>query len=430
MTPTALDLGAIPPGFSGTAFFLVRNNAQVELAIGQAAGVDALDAPFSFDADTCSGQVLAPFASCAITIAFSPLTEAEFLDTFDLPSNDPEEPTISLTVSGRSTDVPSDLDIRSAWDFGEQPLNSETTYSFRAINLGTGILVFGDIGVADPVEPPFEIVDETCSNSGVLPLEECSITVVYAPVSGTEHMDSFEVSSNDPLEPVVTVQLAGKVAQGEIEFSPLVPFGEIPVGGGRGVGIGVRNVGGGFLEIGNLGATDPLEPPFEVNIDECSGQTLPPNAGDDSTCRLNMAFTPSAVGEFEDTLSIPSSDPDRPNATLTVTGAGVAPSIKTPPLLLFGLQPPGSETTKTVRVGNDGNAPLEIGTVSSVGPAFAVVTDDCSNSSVLPQTTCVMEIAFSPGAAGIFRGRIDIPSNDPVTPTARFFTLGRGAPSE
>ena len=87
----------------------------------------------------------------------------------------------------------------------------------------------------------------------------------------------------------------------------------------------------------------------------------------------------------------------------------------------FGSVSLGQDSTQTtVTVTNHGGEPLIIGRASLGGanPApFAITSDSCSNATVSAGDTCTIGVRFSPTAAGAQTAELDLPSNDPSSPT-------------
>jgi MYXO-CTERM domain-containing protein len=81
----------------------VTNTGTADLFIGQVAAANPLEAPFSVSSDTCSGRSLAPAATCSLVIRFVPGAPRGFNDSFNIPSNDPDETSIIVTVTGTGT---------------------------------------------------------------------------------------------------------------------------------------------------------------------------------------------------------------------------------------------------------------------------------------------------------------------------------------
>ena len=78
----------------------MSNNGTDNLTIGQVAAANPLAAPFSIVIDDCSGQTIPPGDNRTLTVRFSPTVDGSFSDSFDIPSNDPDTPTVTVTLTG------------------------------------------------------------------------------------------------------------------------------------------------------------------------------------------------------------------------------------------------------------------------------------------------------------------------------------------
>ena len=90
-----------------------------------------------------------------------------------------------------------------------------------------------------------------------------------------------------------------------------------------------------------------------------------------------------------------------------------------------------TSTDHTFTISNDGQAILEIGTLSITGPdasAFALQNDGCSGQSVVAEGTCTFEVVFSPAAVGNKNATLSIPSDDPDTATVSVSLSGNAIP--
>jgi hypothetical protein len=95
-----VPFGSVAVGDTADQTVTVTNDGSLNLDIGTLAGADALEAPFSFVTDNCSGQILSPAASCTAVVRFSPTAPGSFADSFDIPSNDSNEDPVTVEVSG------------------------------------------------------------------------------------------------------------------------------------------------------------------------------------------------------------------------------------------------------------------------------------------------------------------------------------------
>ncbi len=100
VAPVSVNFGTVNAGNALSKTLTVRNNGTADLIIGGIAQADQVAAPFSITTDNCSGQTLAPTASCTLIIRFTPALAGNFSDTFDIPSNDPDENLITVSLSG------------------------------------------------------------------------------------------------------------------------------------------------------------------------------------------------------------------------------------------------------------------------------------------------------------------------------------------
>ena len=97
-----VDCGDQTAGSARDHTVTLRNDGGADLTIGTVAASDPLGAPFSIAADGCSNQTLAKEASCTITVRCAPGATSTFGDTFDIPSDDPTNPTITFAVGAHA----------------------------------------------------------------------------------------------------------------------------------------------------------------------------------------------------------------------------------------------------------------------------------------------------------------------------------------
>lgn len=96
-----VPFGNITEGSFSNSTVTVTNDGNSELVIGSMALADPLINEFTILNDNCSGQIIIASGSCTFTVSFSPASPGTFSDTFDIPSNDPDEDPVTVTVSGK-----------------------------------------------------------------------------------------------------------------------------------------------------------------------------------------------------------------------------------------------------------------------------------------------------------------------------------------
>lgn len=318
----------------------VINDGNADLSIGNIAVADALAVPFTLDADNCTGQTLTPAANCTLTIRFSPPSTGYFSDSFDIPSDDPNENPVTVNVDGTGIGLPvPDItvtdsiapvnDLQVLFGNVSQTMSSDETVTIT--NDGNANLVIGNIAVLDGLLAPFSILNDNCSVQTVAPAASCTLTVRFAPTSTGAFTDSFDIPSDDADEASVTVNLAGT---GTLEAMPditvsdsVVPTNDLQVQFGNvsqvtfsDKTVTVSNDGNADLNVGNIAVVDILQPPFSILNDNCSGVIVAPA----SNCTLTVRFDPTAVGTFNDSFDIPSDDADESSVTVNLTGTGTS----------------------------------------------------------------------------------------------------------
>ena len=201
-------------------------------------------------------------------------------------------------------------------------------------NVGDADLVLHEVAGTDALLPPFRIIADLCSNKTLQPPnsvtlepgETCTVEVGFSPTVPSTYGDSFNIPSNDPNRPDVTVELVGTATQPVIAvFSEVLVFQNIDVHSTAIATVTVSSAGDGDLSIHKVAGTDGLAPPFSITMDLCSNATRPP--GD--SCDIEVEFKPTEAGTFSESFNIPSNDPERPDVEVILTGTAVAPPPET-----------------------------------------------------------------------------------------------------
>ncbi len=455
-----VPFGQVTMGNSSDNTVTIRSDGTANLAVGNIAQANSLAAPFSIVLpDNCSGQTLIPGASCVLTVRFSPGAAGPFSDSFDIPSNDPVNGSVTVSVSGTGGVPPvphiTVTDSVAPVDDHQVPLDQVTVGNsldgtVTILNDGNANLVIGNVGQVNPLATPFSIVlPDNCSTQTLIPGASCVLTVRFSPIAAGSFSDSFDIPSNDPVNGSVTMGVSGTGSLPPVphitvtdSVAPIddhqVPFGQVTVGNSLDSTVTIRNDGNADLVIGNVARIDPLATPFSIVLpDNCSGQTLIPGA----SCVLTVRFSPTDAGVFSDSFDIPSNDPVTSSVTVSVSGTGtllpvphitVTDSVE--PIndhqVPFGQVTVGNSSDSTVTIRNDGTANLVIGNIAQVNPLAApfsiVVPDNCSGQTLIPGGSCVLTVRFSPTDAGVFSDSFDIPSNDPVNSSVTVSVSGTG----
>ncbi len=433
-----IAFGDLTIGTTRVETLSITNLGDTALDIGGIAVANPLVSPFSIENDLCSRQTLPSSQSCVLEVHFSPLTETSSNDRFDIPSNDVDENPITITLTGRGvkvvTPVP-DIDLsRITVSFGDVSTDTTRDESLTITNRGAASLLLGQIASLNPLAAPFSILSDLCSGQTLSKDATCAITVRFSPTVEGGANDDFDIPSNDPDEDPLTVTVTGTgtistVAKINVRDSAApdsdlkIPFGSVSTGSNSVHRVTIKNLGNEALIMGAIAQNNSLVAPYHLQDDLCSGTTLTTN----SSCTLDILFSPTSEGKPLDSFDIPSNDPNRSVVTLSVSGSGVsgpAPDMRiidsiapeTDQGLRFLDLSLGLTLEETVTLTNIGSAVLVIGSIpmeNAIEAPFHIVDDQCSGKSLLFFETCTFKVQFSPISTGLFSDAFDIPSNDP-----------------
>ena len=96
--PASLGFGSVAVGSNQTLVATIANSGSAALAITSAS---AAPAPFSISGNTCSS--VAPAATCQVSVAFAPAAAGSYSGSLSIASNDPDQPSTSIALSGTAT---------------------------------------------------------------------------------------------------------------------------------------------------------------------------------------------------------------------------------------------------------------------------------------------------------------------------------------
>jgi hypothetical protein len=136
-----------------------------------------------------------------------------------------------------------------------------------------------------------------------------------------------------------------------------------------------------------------------------------------SSCTINVTFTPSASGLTTGTLTIPSNEPGSPE-TVTLVGTDGNPTstsgslTATPSSLSFGDVNVGStSSSQAVTVNNPGSSAQTISSVSVSGQYTQ--TNNCG-SSLAAGASCTVNVKFAPTSSGGQSGTLTVVNSSPA----------------
>jgi hypothetical protein len=156
-----------------------------------------------------------------------------------------------------------------------------------------------------------------------------------------------------------------------------------------------------------------------------ASSTTCPNSGTlaaNSTCKIGLTFTPTALGMQSGTLTITSSANSSPQ-TITLSGTGLAQSALSATSENFGyIALNATSAVETVTLTNNLTVALNISSLAFSNSEFALdPSTTCPSSGTLAaNSTCKIGLTFTPTALGAQSGTLTVTSsanNSPQTVT-------------
>ncbi|MCK6547034.1 choice-of-anchor D domain-containing protein [Myxococcota bacterium] len=381
----------------------------------------------------------------------------------DLRSSNPPRALVALAllvVAGCAEEqlgvVRPDIEVSpSAIELGATPIGVRATHEVTVTNGGAGALTIASIALVMEAGVPSSA--DLSISTVALPAklgasQSLTFDVVHLPTDDVLDAAILRVTSDDPLEPEVDVPI-GQTAEGmpRVAAVPDLPeadreadasgvtttidaitLGTVPLGASKTAELWIVNAGAGNLplrvtDVSIQGAaTEGLR--VTVDPDPSAGRVLLPRLGsasraaDPRSLHVTITYTPVTRGAVLDAgLRVSSNDASRRELELPITGDTTnadppAMRLVPPAGLVFSGVAIGERREATLTVHNDGGSdltldPLVLGT--NPGGAFELV-EPPAPATITPGTSRVFTIAFTPAAAQVYTGVLELVANDPA----------------
>jgi hypothetical protein len=356
--------------------------------------------------NNCSGLVN-PGASCTVSVVFAPTNTQSGVGSLTIGGDfTATPPSVSLSgTADTSTGTLSPIALTFANQVvGSTSASQTVTLSSTGnvpINLN-GIQTTGDFSQTN-----------NCGTS-VAAGTNCIITVTFTPTAHGTRSGSLSVSG-DFTGAAPSATLSGNGTTPTAAWSPAsLTFSNQLVGASSSAQpVTLTNSGDGPLTISGITVTGDFG-----QTNTCGG-TLAPN----SSCFINITFTPAATGSRAGSLSL-SSNSSVAVSPVTLAGTGVAPSaVLSPASLSFTNQAVStSSVAQAVTLSNPGSATLVINSIGVTGDFSQ--TNNCG-ASLVAGSSCTINVSFTPIARGSRSGTLSV-SSSASGPTPTTTLVGTG----
>ncbi|MBN1210182.1 MAG: choice-of-anchor D domain-containing protein, partial [Myxococcaceae bacterium] len=200
-------------------------------------------------------------------------------------------------------------------DFGNQKVGTPGTKMVEIKNVGDAPLTVSAL----TIDAPFKL--NTNPPLTLAAGETSFISVTFTPTAEVGVQGTLGIASNDPANPTVDVTLAGNgVAYAfDVSATSLTFDAQRVDTSSTAQTVTVTNVGSDPLTIDSvaIGANQPFTVSPDTSFQLAAGAQQV----------LSVVFTPTVAGPASGTLTIGSDDPQRPEATVSLTGTGQKPTV-------------------------------------------------------------------------------------------------------
>lgn len=454
-----IPFGMVNRGNTVSAVVTIGNYGSSDLTLGVIAQDNRLLAPFSIMDNNCSSLTLAPQTFCTLQVVFAPTSAGSYTDSFNIPSSDTDESTVTINVSGTgaSTTAP-EISVTDSLshssdqilNFGNLIVNNSTSATVTVMNIGSATLTIGTVGADNSLSLPYSIMTDGCSGQSLQPSGSCTLRVGFAPTQAGTFTETFSIPSNDSDEPSVIITASGSASTTTLlpdvavtdSMAPItdlsIPFGSIANAATKDEIVTLTNSGNAPLQVYAVAIANPISVPFSVIADNCSNTLLVPLG----SCTFGVRFAPVNTGYYADTFSISTNDPDESVVTFSISGTSVSTDVpdislndtsspSNDQIVDFGTLTVGASAQTFITLSNAGSAALtvySVGTTDSLGWPFKFESISCDASTPLsPGSSCGIVVSFNPTAAGSFSDKFSIVSNDPDSGAISFTVKGTGS---
>ena len=401
ISPTTVSFGNVNVGSSASQNITLTNAGNAALTIssatpsGQGFSINSLALP----------QAIGAGVSVTFAVQFAPLSAGSTSGSIAVTSNASGSPT-SIALSGTGLQGKLTANPTSV-SFGSVAVGSNGSQSMTLTNSGTASITISSAGVSGTGFAVAGLSTPMMLSAG----QSVGFSAGFTPSSAGNASGTISLASNAPGFPMA-IALSGTGTQAQIATAPSsAAFGSVVVGNSNSQTITVSNGGNASLTISQAAVTGTG---FST-----SGLSAPLTVAAGKTATFNAVFTPSTSGGVSGSVALVSNAPNSP-LTIPLGGTGVATSLllgANPTGLSFGNVNDGATSSLTVALTNNGNANVTISGASATGAGFSS-SGVSAGTTLAPNQTTTLTVAFDPPTPGGVTGGLTVTSNASNSPVA------------
>lgn len=250
VAPSHLAFGRVAVGTTSRLRLLVENVGRKELLVS---GVRGGVAPFALED---LPFVVQPGQARTVEVDFSPLAPGEHQGALTVQSDDPDQPSLTVALSGRAEELPpcSYLVTPESVNFGMVEILRPSTQGVRIQNLGQSDCLVNNLQVAPSSASAFGLGQGAVAELMLPPGQSLTTIVEFLPAAEGRHEGIFSFYISDPARSHRDIPLSGVGARGALLVSPSeLDFGRVGVScAGRERNVTVFNTGAALTRVTGL----------------------------------------------------------------------------------------------------------------------------------------------------------------------------------
>lgn len=302
----SIDFGPLTPGLAKKDSLLATNPGQ--LAVTLTVDTTGLDPVFTLRTEDV--VTFPAGASAYIVFEYTALDAALHLDTVFVQSDDPNNPSLRLILTGGSQ-APLAATNSTSLNFGDVVVSDSLTTSIFVANRG---LVNLDVTNITTARPQFTVTPTVFS---LVPGDSQLVSVKFVPTAAAAYNDTLRILSNDPKQPTLKVAMTAGGSNPAYAGDTLLTFGATTLNSGALVdSVAIRNLGTRGNLIVRLGLVQGAS--FSLAVPGDSLVFVP--AG--GTRRIPVRFSQTDPAVVWDSLRLLTNDPANATVYIALTGGG------------------------------------------------------------------------------------------------------------
>ena len=201
--PGSWDFGELAAGETASTSIRILNDGDESLFIANVVLEDA-DAPY--DIGPLGTLMIPPGQATEFSLEFLPATGVTYDVNVLIDSNDPDEPTVAVPITGLGIAPIVDL-APEDYDFGSLYIGCDAQLPITLSNIGNDVLVVDDVEYSTGSDD-FVLVDDG-DDWELDPFQSVELWVDYAPLDEYQDIAYLQVYSNDVATPIARATQSG-----------------------------------------------------------------------------------------------------------------------------------------------------------------------------------------------------------------------------